>query len=60
MENLHKFLNIADIPWVHLVREKYYTNGRLPNHVKKSSFWWRDVLKVSPSGGEMCLNSWIN
>jgi hypothetical protein len=46
MENLHKFLNIADIPWVHLVREKYYTNGRLPNHVKKSSFWWRDVLKL--------------
>jgi len=37
-----------DTPWVHLVWEKHYRNGRLPNHVKKWSFWWKDVLKLLP------------
>ena len=35
LKNFHKFYNRADIPWVHLIWEKYYSNGRLPNHVKK-------------------------
>jgi len=35
LKNFHKFYNRTDIPWVHLIREKYYSNGRLPNHVKK-------------------------
>lgn len=47
IKNLHKFFNKANILWVHLVWEKhYYTNGRLPDHVKRGSFWWRDVLKL--------------
>jgi len=28
LKNLHKFFNKVDIPWVHLVREKYYSNGK--------------------------------
>jgi hypothetical protein len=35
LKNFHKFYNRANIPWVHLIWEKYYSNGRLPNHVKK-------------------------
>ena len=38
LKHLHKFFNRADVPWVHLVWEKHYTNGRLPNHVKKAHF----------------------
>lgn len=62
---LYKFFNRADIPWVHLVWEKYYANGKLPNHTKKGSFWWKDVLKlldkfkgmasVSVADGVSCL-----
>ena len=44
--HLHKFFNKDDIPWVSLIWEKYYDNGRLPGEVKKGSFWWRDVLKL--------------
>lgn len=46
LKNLHKFFNKADIPWVHLVWEKHYSNGKLPSHVRKGSFWWRDNLKL--------------
>ena len=39
LKNLHKNFNRQDIPWVQLIWEKYYTNGKLPaNHVKKGSF----------------------
>ena len=46
MKNLDKFFNRKDIPWVNLVWEKHYKNGRLQGTVKKGSFWWRDVLKL--------------
>jgi exonuclease III len=46
MKNLHKFFNRADTPWVHLIWEKHYKNGKLPGHTKKGSFWWRDILKL--------------
>ena len=46
LKNLDKFFNKKDIPWVSLVWEKHYSNGKLPNHIKKGSFWWRDVLKL--------------
>ena len=46
LKQLHKFFNRADIPWVHLVWEKHYNNGKLPGHTKKGSFWWWDVLKL--------------
>lgn len=49
MKNLDKFFNKKDIPWVHLIWEKNYSNGKLPNHlIKKGSFWWKDVLKLLP------------
>jgi hypothetical protein len=41
LKNLHKIFNKADIPWVHLVWEKYYSNGKLPNHTKNGSFGGR-------------------
>ena len=65
IKNLSKFFNKADIPWVKLVWEKYYPNGKLPGNSKKGSFWWRDILKlldkfkglasVIPSDGSSCL-----
>jgi hypothetical protein len=29
-----------------LIWEKHYRNGRLANHTLKSSFWWRDILRL--------------
>lgn len=47
MKNLDKFvLNKKSIPWVNLVWEKHYRNGRPPGTIKKGSFWWRDTLKT--------------
>ena len=57
LKNFHKFYNRADIPWVHLIWEKYYSNGRLPNHVKKWSFWWKDILKLLDKFKSMALVS---
>lgn len=65
LKNLHKFFNKAEIPWVKMIWEKYYSNGKLPGHARKSSFWWRDILKnlqtfkeiaiVQTNSGETCL-----
>jgi hypothetical protein len=54
---------------VHLVWEKHYTNGTLPDHIKRGSFWWRDILKlldtfkglasVSLQNGRSC-NMWTD
>lgn len=33
LKYLDKFFNKADIPWVHLVWEKHYSNGKLPKRV---------------------------
>jgi hypothetical protein len=46
LKNLDKFFNNKEIPWVSLVWEKHYSNGKLPNHIKEGSFWWRDMLKL--------------
>jgi len=43
LKNLNKFFNKKDIPWVQLIWEKYYRNGKLLGHTKKGSFWWRDT-----------------
>lgn len=45
-KNLHKFFNRLDIPWVQLIWEKHYRNGKLPSHIRKGSFWRRDNLKL--------------
>ena len=65
IKNLHKFFNKLDLPWVKLMLEKYYNNGKLPGQVKKGSFWWKNVLKlldkfkdmatVSVQNGSTCL-----
>lgn len=46
MKHLHKFFNRKDIPWVGLVWESYYENGRLPGGTNRGSFWWRDITKL--------------
>lgn len=53
MKNLHKFFNRQDLPWVNLIWEKHYSNNKLPNHTRKGSFWWRDVLKLLPEFKEI-------
>jgi hypothetical protein len=37
-----------NIPWVNLIWNSYYSNGKVPRASKeKGSFWWKDVLKLS-------------
>jgi hypothetical protein len=43
---MHKIFNRADCPWVDLIWNNYYSNGSLPSHKPKGSFWWRAVLKL--------------
>jgi len=50
---MHKFFNKDEIPWVQIVWEKHYANGRLPTSVKKGSFWWGDNLKNIQSFKQM-------
>lgn len=48
-----------------MIWEKHYRNGKLPSHIKKGSFWWRDNLKllskfknftvISIENGQSCL-----
>jgi hypothetical protein len=46
MKTLHKFFNKVVVPWVQLVWEKHYSNGKIPNHTLKGSFWWRGNLRL--------------
>lgn len=46
MKNLDKFFNKANTPWVQLIWNNYYNNGKLPGYVKKGSFWWRDIIQL--------------
>ena len=46
LKYLHKFFNKADLPWVKMVWNKYYSNGKLPSAKKKGSFWWRRILNL--------------
>lgn len=47
LKHLHKFFNKKDIPWVRLIWNTYYNEGKLPQSSKeKGSFWWKDVLKL--------------
>jgi hypothetical protein len=39
MKFVHKFYNRLDFPWVHLVRDFYYSSGRIPHcSPQKGSF----------------------
>jgi hypothetical protein len=46
MKNLDKFYSKADLPWVNLVWSQYYGRGRVPDNLRKGSFWWRSILKL--------------
>jgi hypothetical protein len=47
LKHLHKFFNKDNLPWVELIWDKHYRNGKLPSSNKpKGSFRWRDVLKL--------------
>ena len=50
LKHLDKFYNKKDLPWVNLIWDKYYSNSVLPPHahVEKGSFWWKDVLRLTP------------
>jgi hypothetical protein len=40
---LYKFFNRHDTPWVQLIWEAHYSDGKIPqDKVTKGSFWWRD------------------
>ena len=41
MKNLHKIFNRHDIPWVNLIWESYYSDGKLPGDNMVGSFWWK-------------------
>ena len=48
LKQLHKFYNHHNIPWVHLIWAKYYTN-KVPHGSRKvGSFWWKDILRLNP------------
>ena len=46
LKNLDKIFNQNDIPWVHLVWESYYNQGKLPGYQLEGSFWWKAHLKL--------------
>jgi hypothetical protein len=47
MKSLHKILlNRHKLPWVHMVWNNHYKDGRVPSSRKIGSFWWRDILKT--------------
>ena len=46
LKNLHKFFNRADLPWVRLIWDSYYQNGKSPGQQKRGSFWWKDIVKL--------------
>jgi hypothetical protein len=46
LKPLDKFYKKANVPWVRLIWDKYYSNV-VPHLVKgKGSFWWRDILRL--------------
>jgi hypothetical protein len=47
LKSLHKFHNRENLPWVNLIWENYYKNGRLPVQLRKDLF-----------GGGIYLNYW--
>ena len=47
LKHWYKFYNKEDIPSVHLIWDRYYTN-KIPHAAREvGSFWWKDVLRLS-------------
>ena len=46
LKHLHKFYNMAEVPWVSLIWNAHYVDC-VP-HVENpcGSFWWRDIMKL--------------
>ena len=45
---LHKFFNKRDVPWVNMTWDIHYTD-QVPHAADPvGSFWWRDILKLTP------------
>jgi hypothetical protein len=59
MKHLHEFYNKANLPWVKLIWESYYSIVLPPARTMDVSFWWRDCLKSSPAFKEM-VNCQVN
>ena len=48
MKFLQKFYNKLDVPWVQLIWNTYYTD-KVPHATDPvGSFWWRQILKLTP------------
>jgi hypothetical protein len=45
-QNLHKFFNKSNIPWVQLIWGTYYNSRTLPHINNQGSFWWKAHLKL--------------
>ena len=48
LKYLHKFYNHHDLPWVELIWTTYYTHNIPHASEPRGSFWWKDVLKLTP------------
>ena len=48
LKYLHKFYNHHDLPWVELIWTTYYTHNIPHASEPCGSFWWKDVLKLTP------------
>jgi hypothetical protein len=59
MKHVHKFYNHADIPWVHLAWEFYYTSASPPARLRDVSFWWRDCLKTLPTYKNLAICTFV-
>jgi hypothetical protein len=47
LKHLSNFYNRADIPWVHLIWDKYYTT-KAPHAAREmGTFWWKDVMRLN-------------
>jgi hypothetical protein len=57
LKHLHKFYNRADIPWVNLVWEVYYSSCLPPAKSSDVSFWWRGCLKALPDFKDLAVCS---
>ena len=47
LKHMFKFYNHADVPWVELIWNTYYSN-KIPHAVDTvGSFWWKDIMQLN-------------
>lgn len=59
MKFFHKFYNRHNIPWVDLIWNTYYADTILHATDPCGSFWWKDVMQLSPIF-RVVSSVWIN